>query len=225
MWVIVPVKRFSVAKQRLSPIVSVAERAVLARTMAIRVLGELAKARTVRGVTVVSGDPDLRFMADRFGFDFLQDAEVGLNQALAETVAALDGANVLDMAIVHADLPFFTCQEFDRIADRHMSGPSLKMTIVPDAASEGTNLRFCRPGGVVPLLFGQGSARRHCAAAKRIGVFTEVVDSPTLSIDCDTPADLERIRAHPVRSTPDGLDTNMSMALPEIRRQCEGIFP
>lgn len=221
MWVIVPVKRFSAAKQRLSPAVSVADRAALARSMAIKVLGELAKARTVRGVTVVSGDPDLRFLADRFGFDFLRDAEVGLNQALVQAIAALDGSNIQDVAIVHADLPFFDFQEFDRIANLHMSGSSRKMTIVPDAASEGTNLRFCRPGGIVPPLFGQGSARRHCAMANQIGIFTDIVSSPSLSIDCDTPADLERIRAHLACTIPDGIEARLS---PEIRRQCEGIF-
>lgn len=223
MWVIVPVKRFSAAKQRLSSIVSANDREILARTMAIKVLDELAKARTVRGVTVVSGDGNLRSMADRFGFEFLQDAEVGLNRALGEAVAVVERTNAPDIAIVHADLPFFSWQEFDRIAAQHLLGSVRKMTIVPDVASEGTNLRFCRPGGVVRPLFGRGSAQRHCAAARRLDVFTDVVYSPTLSIDCDTPADLERIWNRLACSIPDGGDASFPIAPPKIRNQREGI--
>lgn len=193
MWAIVPIKRFEAAKQRLSPVFSAMERAAAAREMAMRVLNGLAQTHAVEGVLVVSGEERLRRVAQNLGFDFRLDAEVGLNEALEDAMRTLSQARAMSLAIVHADLPLFEAVEFDRIAALHALGEDRKVTIVPDAAGEGTNLRFCRPGHLLPPLFGKRSALHHRRAAIEMGVSVEMVTSATLSLDCDTPEDVERI--------------------------------
>lgn len=191
MRAIVPVKRFCSAKQRLAGVRTPGERAELARALAARTLREIFRAKLVEGATVVSAEASLRPLVRDLGFDWLEDAGDGLNAALA---AALDDAAARrcdDVAIVHADLPLLEAAEFDRVAALHLAGPPRKMTLVADRRGDGTNVRFCRPARAVPPLYGPGSARRHAVFARACGIPVYFVRSPALSVDCDTPDDLE----------------------------------
>lgn len=191
MRVVVPVKRFCFAKERLSCVRTPAERVELARGFAENTLRELAAAKTYSGVAIVSGEDTLRPIARELGFNWLEDPGGGLNAALAYAVATMVGRSCDDIAIVHADLPYFRAAEFDRIAVAHRAGAIRKMTIVADRFGDGTTLRFCRPVRAVPPLYGPGSARRHAAYAQAREIAVEFATSHTLSVDCDTPADLE----------------------------------
>ena len=193
MRVVVPVKRFELAKQRLSPAVSVEQRMSLVRDMAETVLRELAASTSHDGVLVVSGEESLRPLAAQLSFDYLDDPGGGLNAAIAAAIARAMRGDCKDIAIVHADLPLFTAREFDRLAAAHLAGPKRKMTIVPDRWNDGTTIRFCRPADAVPPLYGPGSARRHREFAIERGLAVEDSPSATLSVDCDTAEDLRHI--------------------------------
>lgn len=189
--VIVPVKRFCFAKERLSGVRTTAERTELARGFAEHTLRELATATSHAGVTVVSDEDSLRPFAQSMGVEWLDDPGGGLNAALTHALDVLIGCGCNDVAIVHADLPYLCAEEFDRIAARHKAGPSRKMTLVADRRNDGTTLRFCRPARGVPALYGPGSARRHAAYAKAHEIAVDFATSPRFSLDCDTPADLD----------------------------------
>jgi 2-phospho-L-lactate guanylyltransferase len=190
MRVVVPIKRFDLAKQRLSPAASVEQRTSLARDMAETVLRELAASTAHDGVLVVSDEESLRPLAAQLSFNYLDDPGGGLNAAIAAAIAHTMRGGCEDIAIVHADLPLFTAREFDSLAAAHLAGPKRKMTIVPDRWNDGTTIRFCRPADAVPPLYGPGSARRHRGVAIEQGLAVEDSPSATLSVDCDTPEDL-----------------------------------
>lgn len=205
MWAIVPIKRFQSAKQRLSPIASVRQRAALAEAMAVHLLKELTSARSLSGVLVVSSERSLRGPTEKLGFAFLPDEGAGLNEVLQCAGMRLARAGVSEMVIIHADLPLFSAQEFDRVAALHAQGPARKMTLVSDAKGCGTNIRFCRPGLAVPPLYGLQSALHHREAAFAGGLRTETVHSLALSLDCDTPEDLRPILRALQRSAASGI--------------------
>ena len=190
MRAIVPVKRFCSAKQRLAGVRTPVEREQLARMLAERTLHEISRAKLVEGVTVFSAEASLRPLVRDLGFDWLEDAGDGLNAALAAALDDTVARGCDDVAIVHADLPLLQATELDRIAALHRAGPTRKMTLVADRRDDGTNLRFCRPARAVPPLYGPGSARRHAVFARACGIPVDLVRSPALSVDCDTPDDL-----------------------------------
>lgn len=193
MRVIIPVKRFCFAKERLAAVRTQAEREELARVMTERVLRELALSRAHEGVSVVSVERSIIGLAHELGFDWLEDPGGGLNAALAHVLESVCQTGCDDVAIVHADLPFFSAREFDRVAALHQQGPQRGLTIVADRFGDGTTVRLCRPALAVPPLYGPDSACRHAAYARAHGMEVKFVRSATLSIDCDTPADLEFI--------------------------------
>ncbi len=66
IWAVVPVKRLSLAKQRLAPLLSRNERAELVRTMLHDVLTTLCATPEVSGTIVVTADPDVAKLATLF---------------------------------------------------------------------------------------------------------------------------------------------------------------
>jgi 2-phospho-L-lactate guanylyltransferase len=176
--VLVPVKAFSAAKERLAPLLDAAGRARLARSMAERVIA----AASPLPVAVVCDDAEVAAWADAHGAHVLPEPGRGLNGAVEAGVTRLAAAGASEVLVVHADLPLAA----DLARLRGFDG----ITLVPDRRDDGTNV-ICLPAGA-PFRFsyGAGSFARHCAEAERAGLALRVVRTPELEWDVDLPSDL-----------------------------------
>ncbi|MEQ1701522.1 MAG: 2-phospho-L-lactate guanylyltransferase, partial [Ilumatobacteraceae bacterium] len=192
--VLVPVKAFADAKARLAPVLSPAERQALARWTAERVLaaaGELA-------VYVACDDEGVAEWAADHGATVLWHPGVGLNNAVNRSVAELRGLGVAHVVVAHGDLPRATS-----LAAVATPGT---LTLVPDSASDGTNVAALPTDMPFEFAYGAGSFRRHLAAAIDAGLTVQVRRDSLLGIDIDTPTDL----THPLvqEVLPSWLPTN-----------------
>jgi 2-phospho-L-lactate guanylyltransferase len=192
MDIIVPVKKFAEAKTRLAGVLSAADREKVAQLLAETVLRQLARVRRVRRVIVASSEPSLVGIASEFNFDVLQDdpASPGLNAAIGKAVrqAVSDGAR--DVGVVFSDLPLFLAHEFDEVIRLHLEGASRQVTLGCDRFGIGTNVRLCRPGDLLPPLYGRNSAGEYQRAAAACGAELRIVESDRLSHDLDQPSDI-----------------------------------
>src|SRR6186997_1530146 len=110
IWAVVPVKRLSLAKQRLAPVLSRHERAELARTMLHDVLTTLCATPDVSRTVVVTADPEIAKLATLFDARVVGDsAETGVNAAVLLGLQALDSASAA--VVVPADVPFATAAD------------------------------------------------------------------------------------------------------------------
>lgn len=207
MDIIVPVKRFSDAKTRLAGLLTAAERAALAELLAATVLEQLALVQNVRRVIVVSSEPSVAHLVARQGFDLLCDDPriPGLNPAITGAVQHALSSGASDVGVVFSDLPLFTADEFSQIVRQHLDGGARKVTLVPDRFGVGTNVRLCRPGDLLPPLYGRNSASEYLRAATACGAELHIAASTRLSHDLDHPGDIAAILAlhphHPLPST------------------------
>jgi 2-phospho-L-lactate guanylyltransferase len=178
--VLVPVKSFGQAKRRLSQVLTAAERARLARSMAGRVV---AAARGLP-VAVVCDDEEVAAWAEDAGAEVVWTPGLGLNRAVARGVARLHRDGAVRVVVSHADLPL--ARDLRPVVD--FEG----VTVVPDRHGDGTNV-ICVPGGAgFRFAYGAGSCRRHQAEAERLGLDVRVIDDDIrLGWDVDRPADLE----------------------------------
>lgn len=191
MHVIVPIKRYSAAKTRLSVVLAPAERAQLANVLAQTVLFELGKARSATSVQVVTREPAVAGLCRSLGFLLLDDRGAdGLNAAVKRALKAASAAGIHRVAVVHADLPLFRASAFDAVTDAHLSAPGPLTTIVTDIRGDGTNLLLTTTENGLPCLYGPASANRHAAASQARGIANRIVQCPRLSVDCDWPEDL-----------------------------------
>jgi 2-phospho-L-lactate/phosphoenolpyruvate guanylyltransferase len=177
--VLVPVKAFAAAKQRLAGRLDVAGRRALAQAMAMTVLRAAAPLPTA----VVCDDEDVRAWATDAGAEAVWTPGLGLNGAVEAGVAHLARRGVARVIVAHADLPL--AQELAWLA--HGAG----VTLVPDRHGDGTTVA-CVPGDVgFRFAYGPGSFAAHRAEAARLGLTARLVSDRRLGWDVDLPADLE----------------------------------
>ena len=175
---LVPVKDFTRAKLRLSPVLDDTERMQLARALATKVLD----AADGLDAFVVCDDPDVRAWAEDRGAHVIWAPGRGLNGAVQFGVQYLADRGIVSAVVSHADLPLAR-----GIAD--LAGFS-GVTLVPDRFGDGTNVACVPTGRGFRLTYGPGSFRRHADESRRLGLALRVVRDRRLSWDVDRPRDL-----------------------------------
>jgi 2-phospho-L-lactate guanylyltransferase len=177
--VLVPIKSFAAAKGRLREVLGEVERRALVTTMARRVLAAAAPLP----VYVACDDHDVAAFADAAGATVAWTPGLGLNGAVAATIAHLAGLGATYVTVVHADLPFaHGIGELE-----HHEG----VTIAPDRHHRGTNLLRVPVGAGFAPHFGRDSLRRHQLECEHRGLPCTIVDRDDLAFDVDLPSDLE----------------------------------
>jgi 2-phospho-L-lactate guanylyltransferase len=181
--VLVPVKAFTEAKQRLSAVLTPADRIRLAMSMAEGVVRASAPHR----VFVVCDDAGVRDWAEALGATALWTAELGLNGAVDDGVTAVSRAGFEHVIVTHADLPLPV--NLPEVARRDT------ITLVPDRRRDGTNVMSFPTSAPIPASYGANSFERHLEHASTHAPRTvEIRIDAELSIDIDTPSDL----THPI---------------------------
>jgi 2-phospho-L-lactate guanylyltransferase len=188
---IIPVKRFDLAKQRLSGILQPWERAALARTMLIDVLNVVASAVSPSNVIVVTCCPEASGIAKRSRMQVLQEAAASdLNAAIEAASQHIMVQNAGGFLMLPADVPEITTAAIHQAFAALNQNCSL--VLAPAIGDGGTNLLACRPPHAVRPQFGAGSFAKHLAAGERAGLACHVLNSPELGRDIDSPDDLVR---------------------------------
>jgi 2-phospho-L-lactate guanylyltransferase len=191
MWAVVPVKEFAGAKQRLSGVLSPAQRAALYAEMLDHVLATLADARGLDGIAVITNET----RAARYGVRVIPDLECrGQSAAVAQGARVLAAEGVRGILTIPGDVPLATAAEIERVLTEHGDVPRA-MTIVPSHDGKGTNALAVSPPDLIPFHFGDASFEPHCAEARALGLEPRILRLPGLGLDIDTPDDLALLRA------------------------------
>lgn len=187
VWAVVPVKRSSLAKQRLAPVLSRRERAELVRTMLRDVLTTLRATPELAGVTVVSGDPMVANLARQFDARIVGDVmEAGINAAVQQGLRTLDASSP-GVLVVPADVPFATVSDLQAVIGELSRHP---MVLAPAFSDGGTNALAMRRPNLIAPSFGADSFARHQALARDAGIGCGIVRLEGLGHDIDGPDDL-----------------------------------
>jgi coenzyme F420-0:L-glutamate ligase/coenzyme F420-1:gamma-L-glutamate ligase len=190
--VIVPAKEFTEAKQRLADALPAAARVALARAMLEDVLAALIHAPVDR-VVVVTPDPEVAALAERWGAAVLQEPDGrGHTTAVARGIALCREWGATVLLTVPGDLPCLTADEVRRILEA--CGPEPAAVFVPSRSGLGTNAACLSPPDAVPLRFGEPSFADHLAAAWARGIEPVILSLPGAALDIDRPEDLDALR-------------------------------
>jgi 2-phospho-L-lactate/phosphoenolpyruvate guanylyltransferase len=220
--VLVPVKRFSAAKGRLIGTVGDHDRARFARWMASGVIGAVREFPTF----IACDDDEVAEWAEHHGAQVIWGEGLGLNGAVDDGIEQIVKHDVDHIIVAHADLP--------RPANITTVARPGCITLVPDRRRDGTNVMSFPARTPLRASYGGGSFGRHLAQALELAgvdirspklsghalprgaggdtfgdrVSVEVRSDPDLSLDLDTPADLN----HPLirEVLPEWLRTNLA---------------
>jgi 2-phospho-L-lactate guanylyltransferase len=175
--IIVPIKRFDAAKERLRT-GGVADVTSLARSLAAGVLGASAP----RPVVVASESVDVSQFARENGAEVLELTSTGLNSAVHAAYEALRPRFDV-VIIVHGDL------RYPEGLGTFSFEPGI--TIVADHHGEGTNVLALPTGLDFHFYYGPGSLTRHVDEATRLGIEFRVIRDSPWRYDVDEASDLQ----------------------------------
>lgn len=181
--VLIPVKRFTAAKGRLTGVLSDHDRAELARWMATQVVDVVAEVPTF----VACDDEHVATWATARGAQVIWGAGLGLNGAVDDGVRRISALGFEQIVVSHADLA--RPARLLEVVDEGV------VTLVPDRRHDGTNVMSFPTATPLHASYGGGSFDRHVLQALAItSTIVEVRSDLDLALDLDTPRDL----AHPL---------------------------
>lgn len=185
---VLPVKRFSGAKQRLAAGIDDERREALVAAMLEDALAAIAEARSIERTIVVSGDPRAQEIVAAGTAEVLPDpSDEGHVVAALAGIARAEADGAECVVLLPGDCPLLDPKELDSL----LTGlPARFVAVVPDRHGTGTNALALAPPGAIQPAFGEGSCARHVAAAREAGVPYAVEELPSLALDLDTPADV-----------------------------------
>src|SRR5438128_10529937 len=181
--VLLPVKDFANAKQRLASRLDPPARAGLARSMCLVVRNTLARTRVPNRVVVFTAADEVIQMARPLGFDVvLEKAVDGHSAAVNHMVSELLSSSSRILSIA-SDLPRLVPSEIDFVLD----AATEPITLIPSRHWTGTNgALFISPARIV-MEYGEGSFRRHLSNAAAAGHEAAVMTLPGLALAINTP--------------------------------------
>lgn len=191
-WVVVLVKDFGDAKQRLGPALDATERRALAKRNAERAIRAAAAAPHR---LVVAGSDEVAALARRLGAEALVEprqegqnpaAQRGIQQALALGAEAV--------LLLSSDLPLVNRRAIGEMLEAAGATSGPVAMAAPAIGRGGTNALYLRPPGAIGLHFGGDSLAlfRHDAESRDVPFL--IHRSAALALDLDEPVDLARLR-------------------------------
>ena len=185
--VLLPVKEFSNAKQRLAPALDGPRRVGLARAMLKDVLSALRRARAPERVVVFTAADEAIEMAEPLGFEIVKERSIdGHSAAINHLIDEFSPSSSQILAIA-GDLPKLLPTEIDFV----LNTASEPVTLIPSRDWTGTNGVLFIPPARIAMEYGEGSFRRHLSKVSAAGLHSDVMDLPGLAFDIDTPEDLQ----------------------------------
>jgi 2-phospho-L-lactate guanylyltransferase len=185
--VLLPVKEFNNAKQRLAPAMDASSRAGLARAMLTDVLAALKRSRTPDRIVVFTAADEVIQMVEPFGFEIMVEKSVGGHSAAVNLLLDKFCCSSSSVFAIAGDLPNLASSEIDFA----LNAASEHVTLLPSRDWTGTNGVVFIPPARIAMEYGEGSFRRHLSKVSAAGLRSDVMDLPGIAFDIDTPQDLE----------------------------------
>src|SRR5436190_22169909 len=140
--VLLPVKDFKDAKQRLADVLTPEQRAGLARAMLADVLDAISAAAEPTRVVVYTASEAVIRMVAPFGFEIIRERQVQGHSAAVNSLLPRLMPESQRVLVIASDLPNLTAEEIDRA----LTADCADVAIVPSRDRTGTNgLVFTSP--------------------------------------------------------------------------------
>ena len=185
IWIIIPGQAFGKGKTRLAPVLDAQSRRRFSRDSLVHVVRTARRVVHAQHIIVVSRAAEVLGLAKHLGVRALRESGRGLNSAVTQASAFAARRGAAGTLVLHADLPNL-CE--DEVGGMVMSiAKHVGVVLAPDQLREGSNALGMRPAGKIHYCFGPGSFARHRSQARQERTRLQVVISPGLAQDVDTP--------------------------------------
>lgn len=191
VWVVVLIKDFTHAKQRLRPALTPPERRRLAERNARLAL---VAARAGDHVLAVCAGEDGAALAHEAGVDWiLEERPEGQNPAARRGIERARAGGAEAVLLLSSDLPLITGEAVRDLLQtaRGMGTPAV--LAAPATGRGGTNALYLSPPDVIGLHFGDDSLGKFERDAGAHGIPFGLHEREALALDLDEPSDLDEL--------------------------------
>lgn len=192
-WVVVLIKDFGTAKQRLQPALAPSARQALARRNA-----KLAVRAAAAGdhVLVVAGGEQVAETARAWGVEALvEPRQEGQNVAARRGIERAIEGGAGAVLLLSSDLPLVSYEAVRDLLRFAATRVGSVVIAVPAIGRGGTNALYLRPPDVIGLHFGDDSLAKFQEEAESKGIDFLLHRSDAMALDLDEPSDLARLRS------------------------------
>jgi 2-phospho-L-lactate/phosphoenolpyruvate guanylyltransferase len=191
---LIPVKGFSNAKQRLSPLLDAADRELFAEVMFRDVLKQVLKARGLVETYVVTEDNKVAEIAASLGAQLIREkAEKGETDAVDFARLELKQLGREAVLIIPGDMPLVRSADIEEVLAQIPKGAAFPFALlVPSHDRMGTNALLLAPPDIIKLRFGYDSFSYHMSQVSAQGMPVRFFENERIALDIDEPKDLER---------------------------------
>jgi 2-phospho-L-lactate/phosphoenolpyruvate guanylyltransferase len=188
-YILIPVKDLSCAKQRLSQLLTQAERTRLAWMMLETTCAAATGVRNVDRVAVVTLYPPAISLAEKYGMEVIREtAQTSESASIDFGSRELKKRGASSVLRLPLDLPLIKTEDIEMILSYGKSRQHV--VIVPSRDGSGTNAILRNPPDLFPSHFGPGSFLKHLQEAEKAKAECEVIHLPRVALDIDDPEDL-----------------------------------
>lgn len=190
-WVVVLIKEFGSAKQRLQPALAPSARQALALRNA-----KLAVRAAAAGdhVLVVAGGDEVAQLAQALGVEaLLESRQEGQNSAARRGIQRAIEGGADAVLLLSSDLPLVSYEAVREMLDRAAAHSKRVVMAVPAIGRGGTNALYLRPPDALGLHFGDDSLVKFRDEAEAKGIDFVIHRSDAMALDLDEPSDLARL--------------------------------
>ena len=224
---LIPVKGFTNAKQRLSPLLDGADRELFAEVMFRDVLKQVLKAQGLAETFVVTGDDRVAEIATRLGAQLIREkAERGETDAVDFARLELKQLGREAVLVIPGDLPLVRSRDIEAVLVQIPNGASPPFALlVPSHDRMGTNALLLAPPDIIKLRFGYDSFSYHMSQVSAQGLPVRFIENEHIALDIDEPQDLQQFLSFGFE---DGESTRTARAMlaaqvAEKSRSCGGV--
>lgn len=192
--VLVPVKKLSRAKNRLSALLCLKERAGLVSAMFLDVAAALDGSGC--RVAVLTAADDIARLASRRGWRLLwENTQISESASVDAASRQLASEGVKSVLRIPADLPLLKAEDITELIELPCARPCAVLS--PSWDFRGTNAILRSPPDLFASRFGPDSLRLHIEETLRKGAHCAVLQNTRIGFDLDEPADIRRFLETP----------------------------
>jgi 2-phospho-L-lactate/phosphoenolpyruvate guanylyltransferase len=192
--ILVPVKDLTQAKSRLSPLLSLEERRMLAALMLRGTLEAIAAAGAPGPRVVVTNHAPAVALARGLGFGVIEEGpQVSESASVDAASAELERRGLAGVLRIPLDLPLLAPDDLAPVLEAAREGAAA--VLVPARDRLGTNALYRSPPTLFPSRFGPDSLVLHERAARAAARAGEVrvLEVPGFALDIDDPGDVAEL--------------------------------
>ena len=195
LWLIIPVKTLSFAKNRLSSYLNAEQRQALAAAMLKDMLEELKQSTLISCIVLLSKDKQVESIAEEYQLGFIHEPDncQHLNEAVAFAVNKASAEKVQSVIILHGDLPLIKLADMEQLIHQ---AQDTEVILVADNKVQGTNALYLRLPTSMHFAYGEGSLQKHQSIAKKENLSCFVLTLPSFQLDIDSVHDIIELQAH-----------------------------